>query len=125
MMHTYKNLLVWKKSLQLVKAVYQLTEHYPKEEVYGLTSQMRRASVSIASNIAEGRMLLSTGNFIRFLLYSYGSGGELETQITISKELRKTQHLDYIKVDKLLDEVMKMLNSLISQQKKIRYGKNS
>ena len=74
---------------------------------------MRRAAVSIPSNIAEGKFRNSEKEFHRFLQISFGSGAELETQIIISKTLPKTLKLDYIEVDKKLDEVMKMLNSLI------------
>jgi len=106
---------VWQKSVSLVLEVYKLTEGFPKEEVFGLTSQMRRASVSIPSNIAEGRLRGYQKEFRQFLLNSFSSGGELETQIEIAKQLPKTKNLNYKNVDSLLIEVMKMLNSIINK----------
>ena len=114
MTQTYKDLIVWQKSLELVVEVYRLTDKFPKEEVYGITSQIRRCAVSIPSNIAEGKLRDYSKEFKRFLLIAFGSGGELETQIEISKRLNKTKDLDYTKVDSLLNEVMKMLNKMIS-----------
>jgi len=113
--HSYKDLLVWQKSIELVAEVYKLTKNFPKDELYGLTSQMRRAAVSIASNIAEGRLRGHRKEFLHFLLNSYGSGAELETQIIISKKLDATKSLDYTHVDSLLDEVMKMLNAVVNK----------
>ena len=112
--HTYKDLIVWQKSMELVIEVYILTENFPKSEIYGLISQMRRAAVSIPSNIAEGRMRRSSKEFIHFLLTAYSSGAELETQIEIAKRLPKTKKLNYSKADNLIEEVMKMLNKLIT-----------
>ena len=82
---------------------------------YGLTSQMRRASISIVSNIAEGRMRGHVKEYKHFLLNSYGSGAELETQIEVSKRLHKSLNLNYSNVDSQLLEVMKMLNSMINK----------
>jgi len=113
-MKTYKDLVVWQKSIELVIAVYELTDKFSKEEIYGLTSQIRRATVSIPSNIAEGKMRGGDVEFKRFLFIAFASGAELETQLIISKKLPKTTKLDYNKVDSLLEEVMKMLNKLIS-----------
>lgn len=110
---SYKDLIVWQKSVGLVVAIYDLTDKFPKSEVYGLASQMRRAAVSIPSNIAEGRRRGSRGDFRRFLLNAFGSGAELETQIEISKLLSFGKKLYYKKVDELLDEVMRMLNRMI------------
>lgn len=84
---SYRNLVVWQKSVDIVVEVYRLTEKFPKEEIYGLTSQMRRASVSIPSNIAEGSRRGSKKDFKNFILIAYGSGSELETQIEISLRL--------------------------------------
>ncbi len=94
-------------------AVYELTEEFPREEIYGLTSQMRRSAVSIPSNIAEGRFRGMKKDYLQFLRISYGSGAELETQIEIAKRLPKTRNLNYLKADSLLEEVMKMLNVMI------------
>ncbi len=114
-MKTYQDLIVWQKSIDLVISVYELTDKFSKEEIYGLTSQIRRAVVSIPSNIAEGRMRGGNIEFKRFLFIAFASGAELETQLIIAKKLPKTAKLDYNKVDSTLEEVMKMLNKLISQ----------
>lgn len=114
-MKTYKDLTVWQKSIDLVSATYELTDKFPKEEIFSLTSQIRRAAVSIPSNITEGKMRGGDVEFRRFLLIAFASGAELETQLIIAKKLPKTAKLDYNKVDTLLEEVMKMLNKLISQ----------
>lgn len=115
-MQTYKDLIVWQKSIELVVPVYELTDKFPKEELFGLTTQTKRTAISIPSNIAEGKMRGHEKEFKKFLLIAYGSGGELETQIEIAKKLPKTMNLDYSKVDNLLSEVMKMLNKMISSR---------
>ncbi len=84
---SYRDLEVWKKSIQLVKASYGITHGFPKEELYGLTNQIRRASVSIPANIAEGRSRNTVKEFLNFLKISYGSLAELETHIIIAYEL--------------------------------------
>ncbi|OGI85662.1 hypothetical protein A3A01_01790 [Candidatus Nomurabacteria bacterium RIFCSPLOWO2_01_FULL_39_17] len=114
-MNTYKDLTVWQKSIELVTEIYELTKKFPKEEIYGLTSQIRRAAISIPSNIAEGKMRGGNIEFRRFLLIAFASGAELETQLIISKRLSQSAKLDYNRVDCLLEEVMKILNKLISQ----------
>jgi len=114
MQHTFKDLIVWQKAIELTIAIYSLTESFPKEEIYGLTSQMRRSAVSIPSNIAEGKLRGSKKECRQFFLIAFGSGGELETQIEISKRLEKTSKLDYTKADELLEEVMKILNRMIT-----------
>ncbi|NQU82585.1 MAG: four helix bundle protein [Parcubacteria group bacterium] len=114
---SYKDLKVWQKSIDLVTEVYRLTERFPQSEVYGLTSQMRRAAASIPSNIAEGQKRGHPKEFVRFLYISYGSGAELETQVEICKNLEKLKDLDYSKITSLLQEVMKMLNGLIRSLK--------
>ena len=113
--HGYKDLIVWQRAIELVVAVYALTESFPKEEVYGLTSQMRRAAVSIASNIAEGRMRGTKKDFTNFLRIAFGSGAELETQVVVAKLLSKTKGSQYASVDSLLEEVMKMLNVMLKK----------
>ena len=110
----YKDLIVWQRSIQLVIAIYKLTNKYPKEEIYGITSQIRRASISIPSNIAEGSKRGTKTDFQQFLRMSFGSGAELETQIEISKQLGFINEKDCVLVDALLDEVMRMLNKTIS-----------
>ncbi len=110
---SYKDLIVWQKSVELVITIYDLAEKFPREETYGLTQQMKRSAVSIPSNIAEGRFRGTKKDFVQFLRIAYGSGAELETQIEIAKRLPKTKTLDYSKANLLLTEVMKMLNVMI------------
>lgn len=112
--NSYKDLVVWQRAMELVVAVYQLTEQYPKSELYGLTMQTRRAAVSIPSNIAEGRRRGSRKELRHFLNIAYSSGAEVETQVEIVKRLPFGQHLDFSRVDSLLAEVMKMLNRMLS-----------
>lgn len=102
--------MVWQKAMDLVVSAYQLTSSFPKEEMYGLTSQMRRASVSIPSNIAEGRRRGTRKDFRQFLLVAFGSGAELETQLEIASRLKYGAKDAQEKTTKLLDEVMRMLN---------------
>jgi four helix bundle protein len=110
---SYKDLLVWQKSIVLVKEIYKMTEPFPTAEKIGLTSQIRRASVSIPSNIAEGWGRMSRKNYIQFLRIARGSLFELETQIIISKELKYIT--DSENIESLIIEVSKMLNSLIKK----------
>ena len=112
--HSYKDLIVWQRAMELVISVYKLTENFPKDEVYGLTSQMKRCSVSIPSNIAEGRRRGSKKDYRQFLIIAYSSGAGLETQIEIAKKLPFGLNLDFIHADRLLDETMKMLNKMIN-----------
>ena len=113
--HSYKDLIVWQRSIELVVAIYKLTELYPKSELFGLVSQMRRAAVSIPSNIAEGKNRGTKKDYRCFIIKAFASGSELETQVIISKKLSFSRNLDFAQVDKLLDEVMRMLNSLIKK----------
>ena len=113
MIHSYKDLIVWQRSIELVIEIYVLTDRFPIEESYGLTSQMRRAAVSIPSNIAEGRFRGTKNDFLHFLRIAYSSGAELETQLEIAEKLPKTKSLNYNRADSLLEEVMRMLNAMI------------
>ena len=110
---SYKDLLVWKKALSLVKTVYKVTQEFPKDEMWSLTSQVKRAAVSIASNIAEGSSKRSTREFIRFLNMSYGSLSELEAQLIIAHELEFINKGDLDAVLIPANEIGKMLNGLI------------
>ncbi|MBI5306407.1 four helix bundle protein [Candidatus Wolfebacteria bacterium] len=113
MLNSYKDLIVWQKSIQLVEEVYILTNKFPKDEQYGLSIQMRRAAISIPSNIAEGSRRKDLPEYLQFLRISDASSAELETQIIISKKLYF--NLNYQKVDSLLEEIQKMLNVLIQK----------
>lgn len=115
MQNSYKDLIVWQKSIDLVIEVYALTGKFPKHELYGLTSQMRRAAVSIPSNIAEGRSRGTRKDFVNFLRTSLASGVELETQIIIVKRLQYSKEADYAKVDALLSESCRMLHAMINK----------
>ena len=117
MINTYKDLIVWQKAMDLVIAVYELTEKLPRSETYGLISQMRRCAISIPSNIAEGRRRGSRKDYRQFIIIAYGSGAELETQVEISKRLPFSNNLDYNKTEGLLNEIMRMLNKLLSTLK--------
>lgn len=109
----YKNLNVWQKSIKLVVLVYQLTKEFPSSEMYGITSQMRRCAISIPSNIAEGSKRKTNKDFKHFVSIAFGSGAELETQIEICKQLKLGKNENYLEIDSLLLEVMKMLNSMV------------
>lgn len=111
---SYKDLDVWQKAMDLVTEVYALTKGFPRDELYGLTSQMRRAAVSIPSNIAEGRGKRSTGDFMRFLNIAYGSAAELETQIIISENLGYTDQNITKPLIEETNRVCRMLNGLIT-----------
>jgi four helix bundle protein len=87
MLKNYKELKVWQKAYQLCITIYNITKHFPKEERYGLTSQIRRAAVSVPSNIAEGYGRKTTQEYMQSLYIAYGSHCELETQIMLSKDL--------------------------------------
>lgn len=111
--HSHKDLIVWQKSMDLVVAVYKLTEKFPKSELYGITSQMRRCSVSIPSNIAEGRKRGGAKEYRQFLIIAISSAVELETQIELSKRLGFAQVDECKRIDSLLTEVLKMLTQMI------------
>ncbi|MGA8849155.1 MAG: four helix bundle protein [Dehalococcoidia bacterium] len=114
---THKDLDVWKESMNLVEEVYKLTESFPKEEIFGLTSQMRRAATSIPSNIAEGAARSSDKEFIQFLHVSLGSLAELETQLLLS---RKLGFLKNEQLDGRVERIRKMLLGLVKYLKSKR-----
>jgi len=109
---SHRDLSVWQKSMDLTVAVYRFTQGFPREEAFGLTSQMRRSAVSIPSNIAEGFGRMNRGEFNRFLLIARGSNCELRTQIEISKTLGLGDHKQLAISESLSHEVGKMLFSL-------------
>jgi four helix bundle protein len=111
--HSYKDLIVWQKSTDLAVLIYEITEQFPKSELFGLVSQMRRSVTSIPFNIAEGRRRGSRKDFHQFLTIAYGSGAELEAQIEIVKRLPFGKLLDFMIIESLLLEVMKMLNKML------------
>ncbi len=101
--------------MSLVVSIYEVTQRFPESERYGLIAQMRRAAVSIPSNIAEGKMRGTRRDYRHFLLASFGSGAELETQVEIVKQLAFGKGVDLQTIDALLGEVMRMLNVLIGK----------
>lgn len=119
---SYKDLLIWEKGIDIVVNIYELVEDFPKEELYALTSQLKRASVSIPSNIAEGYGRNSTQSYISFINIARGSLFEIETQLIIAKRLR------FVKNESLYNDLMlqiveetKMINSFIN---KLELSKN-
>jgi len=108
----YKDLIVWQKAITLVKRVYQVTSAFPTDERFGLIAQMRRAAVSVPSNIAEGQARHTTGEFIQGISHAEGSLAELDTQLTIAVELEFCTQTGTADVFALLGEVRKMLNAL-------------
>ena len=112
---TYKDLILWQKAMELVKLTYLLIRKLPKEETYALSDQMRRAAISIPSNIAEGNGRKSKTEYIRFLDISRGSLFELETQLNIGVMLEFFNDNDVKEIFDLITEVNKMINSLITK----------
>jgi four helix bundle protein len=112
-MKTHKDLDVWKKSIAFVTSIYNLSKGYPKDELFGLVSQMRRAAVSIPSNIAEGATRKGKAEFKHFLYIALASGSELETQIIISGNLNYIQNDDQVIILEKLNTISKMIQGLI------------
>lgn len=114
---SFKELRIWQKGIELVKDIYKLTANFPKEEVYGLTSQMRRSAVSIPSNIAEGFKRFHSKEYMQFLHIALGSAAELETQIIISKELGFINESELQSVSENIDHLSKMISALLNKLK--------
>jgi four helix bundle protein len=108
-------LIVWERAIELCSAIYILTRKFPREEVYGLTSQIQRASVSIASNIAEGYGRGSRGEDKQFLAIAMGSYMELQTQLIVSRRLGFVSPTEFEKVESLASEVGRMLSATLSK----------
>ena len=108
----YKDLLVWQKGIVLVKHVYRITHVFPTEEKFGLVSQMRRAAVSIPSNIAEGQARHTKGEFVQFISHAEGSVAELDTQLIIAVQLSYCTPAQAQSAFELLTELRRMLNAL-------------
>ena len=116
MKRQHHDLLAWQEAIHLVKAIYSLTRTFPKVEQFALTSQMRRAAVSIPSNIAEGAARNSSKEFAHFLTLARGSLSELETQLVISRELCYIK--DSAEIDALMDRVFRLVAGLIASNRK-------
>lgn len=112
---SYKDLRIWRLGIDIVKAVYLVTRNFPKSETYGLASQMRRAAISIPSNIAEGHNRYHRKEFSQFLNIALGSCGELETQTLIAKELGFINENDFDSLENLLDNEGKQIRALIAK----------
>ena len=108
-------LIVWDRSIELCTAIYALTRKFPREEIYGLTSQIRRAGVSIASNIAEGYGRGSRGQSKQFLAIALGAYMELQTQLMIARRLGFVDSSDFERVESLASEVGRMLSAMLSK----------
>lgn len=119
-MKSYRDLIVWQKSIKMVTKVYSITKSFPKEELYGLVSQIRRCSVSIPSNIVEGYSRRSTNDYLRFLQITIGSLYEMQTQLEISLNLDYISKQIFKEVYEQSREIECMLNSLINKVDKTK-----
>ena len=117
MAHSFRDLTVWQRSMQLTVAVYKLTRDFPREELYGLTSQIRRSAVSLPSNIAEGHGRLNTAEFRQFLGVARGSNCELQTQLEIARALGYGNPKQIEQAESLSNEVGKMIYSILASAK--------
>jgi four helix bundle protein len=113
----FQDLTVWQRAMELTVCIYELTKTFPKDELYGLTSQLRRASVSIASNIAEGRGRMTEGEFRQFLGIAQGSTYEVQTQLLVARQLKIGEELMSQKTEALCIETSKMLGAFIQSLK--------
>ena len=111
-MRPHERLDLWKRSIDFVVAIYRLTDNFPKEEKFGLTSQLRRAAVSVAANVAEGAAKTSTKDFRRYLSNSQGSASEIETELQIALRLNYVDEADFKILSKDLDDVGRMITGL-------------
>lgn len=116
-MNNYKELKVWQKAIEVSIKVYELTNGFPTSEMFGLTSQIRRSSVSVAANIAEGAGRNSNNEFVHFLGIAIGSAFELETHLVISNKIGLINESDTLLITDLINETEKMLRSLIKSKK--------
>jgi len=114
---SFRDLTVWQRSIELSVRIYGLTRAFPKDEVFGLTNQLRRASVSISSNIAEGQSRLTKGEFVNFLSIARGSNAEVRSQLVLARRLNFGDEVLTAHCEALATEVSKMLNALIATLK--------
>lgn len=113
MVQSFRDLMVWQRSIQLTVAIYRITQSFPREEVYGLASQIRRSAVSVPSNIAEGQGRLTTGEFGQFLGIARGSNCEVQTQLEITRALGYSDVHKIEEAEGLSFEVGKMINAIL------------
>jgi len=116
-LQTHKDLKVWQFSKELVVDIYKLTASFPKEEIYTITSQIKKSAISIPSNIAEGSARESNKEYIHFLYIALGSVAELDTQLRIAKDLGFINSKEFKEIIEKLDEIGKMLSGLITHRK--------
>ena len=114
---SFRDLLIWQKSMNLVTDIYQVTRNFPQAEMFGLTSQLRRASISIPSNIAEGYGRNTSKDYLRYLQIALGSLYEIQTQLEIAFNLHFLEIFDFNKMISLCLEIERMLTSLIAKIK--------
>ena len=117
MVMSYRDLIAWNKAMELVTEIYRVTKKFPKDELFGLISQLRRAATSIPSNIAEGKGRLSKGEFRQFLGNARGSLAELETQILIAQNLNYLDETEANRILAIVEEVGKIINGLLTAVK--------
>jgi four helix bundle protein len=113
-LRSYRELIAWQKSVELVTEIYSITKEFPRDEIYGLTSQLRRSAVSVPSNIAEGQGRATKGEFIPFLGHARGSLFELATQIVIAEKLGYLAPQIELQVASKITEVARILNGLLT-----------
>jgi four helix bundle protein len=113
--HSYRDLMVWKKGIDLAKQLYSLTRGFPQDERFGLTAQIRRAAVSVPSNIAEGQARRTTKEFIQYLYVAKGSLAELDTQLTLSHLLGYLEEEAYNNWLEQIDVLQRMLFNLVAK----------
>jgi four helix bundle protein len=113
-LESYKDLIAWQKSMALVRDIYRLTSAFPQDEIYGLTSQLRRAAVSVPSNIAEGQGRLSVGEFKQFIGHARGSAFEVETQVLIARDLGYVGQPETEAVLSRIQEIGRILSGLLA-----------
>ncbi len=112
---TFEDLIIWQKSIVLTKQIYVITRKFPKEEIYGLSNQLRRASVSVASNIAEGYGRITRNDYKRFLSFSFGSSFEIQTQLIIGMEIGLINNEDFNESMMLSKEISAMLYAIMKK----------
>jgi len=122
---SHRDLLVWQKSVDLVDLLYEMTDSFPKHELYGMSSQLRRAGVSVPSNIAEGNGRGTTQDYIRFLFTSYGSLMEVDTHVHLAQHRNYITQGDEDRVIERLSEIGRMLNGLINSLERRKVARDS
>lgn len=122
---SYKDLIAWQKGMELVAAIYDATQSFPRQEQFGLVSQLRRAAVSVPSNIAEGKAHYSNPDFIRFLRHARGSLAEIETQILIARQRQYLSAETTAQLARQLDELGRILSGLINSLKNAEPARGS